>query len=107
MRTKPSNTVFNNWGTPMAGDTLHKNFQELQKWERGKQRHKRECCEGEALGRLWKGCREQYAPVGSPTLLMCFSSQKQPELWILFEKLKFHALSLAGLCSALSSFTIP
>lgn len=63
VRTKPNNRVFDNWGTPVAGDTLHNNFQELQKQERGKQRHKRERCEGAALGRLLEGCREQYAPV--------------------------------------------
>lgn len=93
MSTKPNNTVFNNWGTPMAGATLPKNFQELQKWERGKRRHKREHCEGEALGRLLEGCREQYASVGSPTLLMCFNSQKQPELWMLICKVNISCIT--------------
>lgn len=93
MSTKPNNTVFNNWGTPMAGATLPKNFQELQKWERGKRRHKREHCEVEALGRLLEGCREQYASVGSPTLLVCFNSQKQPELWMLICKVNISCIT--------------
>lgn len=46
VRTKLNSIVFNNWGIPMAGDALPKNFQELEKWEREKQRHKREQCEG-------------------------------------------------------------
>lgn len=46
VRTKLNNTVFNNWGIPTARDALPKNFQELEKWERGKQRHKREHCDG-------------------------------------------------------------
>lgn len=43
----------------MVGDISHKISQELQKWERGKQRHKREHCEGEAFFRLFRNGKEE------------------------------------------------
>lgn len=58
-RTNPNNTMSITWRTPMVGDISHKISQELQKWERGKQRHKREHCEGEAFFRLFRNGKEE------------------------------------------------